>query len=1439
MAISKTIILNATALLAFAASDAGATASTQCTSSQPGSPCYAQDNDILDGNWNLLPDSDLLLSYNSKNGSSLAFSSQIFETSGSTVSTSAQISNGGYAGLAGFSSPQPAVAVGHFWEIANQGAVTFHTNGSSGSGGMDFSISYDATTQQQPLVGSATLGSYPVAPHIALAADFDHDGYDEIVLIYHSNNSYYAQFFTANDRAQPQKGMKALGSPLLLGQFSIPGKIILPTAVGDFNGDGNFDLAIGQPGTATSPFTLIIDTVVPDMGSGTFKLQAQNGGKPIPIGAITTAYYNGSVSTTPYRAMSMAAGEFDGSPQDGDELVVAYITNGTKGLKNGDFGTEYSNAVVAKIAPNWTAKALYTQLLYDSYLTHSCGAFCTAKGPLWTTNVQVKTGRFNPNAVNDNAAVLISLKDRDSKYLTVNHKDGPALMWGLRPHYNGAWLYAWDKLFSGNAHTLPGTPSTTLRCIGDIAIGRFDPPSISGPGDSQTTDASQQLAIAGSNTLCDHDGSASLGVGIYTVNADALGATAMSLKATSGAYLTNPAPVAAKVTWDPYASPAVLPFALNPQDTQGRSVQLGQPTVVRVHKREPTFIVESPAMHADWIGGASPTPGNDPACNLSNLVAPCFLNISLLPSQFYTDYSSTASTSVQVETQATSSWSAGTKQTFDAKLTFGVPLVDNVKTETKESASYTYSTNASLDNTLNKSFTLSIDTKTGFGDVVAYTDYWQNIYSYPVLNQSVCPADQPGCPPSAQLPLVINYAAPDTVNHYRADGSTQDWFQPPHEPGNIFSYPCNEDAALSTYGDGGPTQTPLSLINDWLFTDTSQTTDTVSWSQNTGTSQSVGSNNQYASDFSQSVSAKVTDEVGTDKGTVGIDINNSASWGKLTTSTRTTSATSSIAIVKPGFSLNVQNNYQYGYNSLILGAETDAIQFPGYQTLPSYPNTQGYQTVPQIETGGPFAVRYIADPNADGSTKPFWKTNYNVADIAVNHPRHFAAIDGATDQYAFIPQTPSAPSAGYPVDYGFYAMKGFFVTSQSQQSLPTPAGPNLQSANDGDVLTLWARVYNYSFGKVPSGAIVKARFYRQEIDNSKGELIAGTLQQIGDATMPHGVSPFPNSDVNALACTAASRNWELVNVAFDTAGLSGTIGKDYLFWVVAWMEDSSGNVLKERPDHGLGDFDPNAQYSDLTELPVEGHSNNVGLYNAGFHIYPPLTAQAATGQKLAAAAASKTPLVDLVNFKSRKARVVLGKQTTLSVRSVAGDQDLGPHSIYFYDRYQNVNGVLRSKLFDSEHIVHIDAHRSYLARASFQPESCGVHTLVAKIKPGQWQRKSAFLDVEVVLPPVRAIKKNKAIIAKNDALSGIVKQSLLAKLNASQQAFEEGDSVAGLSLYYGYYGLLQQIYDSGDVSQNFYRYLRNKYNVFRTCMVNASAAVPGAPLAEGPRTWEE
>src|SRR5262245_63682531 len=89
----------------------------------------------------------------------------------------------------------------------------------------------------------------------------------------------------------------------------------------------------------------------------------------------------------------------------------------------------------------------------------------------------------------------------------------------------------------------------------------------------------------------------------------------------------------------------------------------------------------------------------------------------------------------------------------------------------------------------------------------------------------------------------------------RIDGSLLEWYQPVHEPGNVFSYPWSTAQLQSLYpGFLSLTPNPATF---WA-TDSSGSSVSVSWSQGSGQNVTSGAVATQSFDTSAAVSAKVT-----------------------------------------------------------------------------------------------------------------------------------------------------------------------------------------------------------------------------------------------------------------------------------------------------------------------------------------------------------------------------------------------------------------------------------------------------------------------------------------------------------------------------------------------------------------------------------------------------
>ena len=105
----------------------------------------------------------------------------------------------------------------------------------------------------------------------------------------------------------------------------------------------------------------------------------------------------------------------------------------------------------------------------------------------------------------------------------------------------------------------------------------------------------------------------------------------------------------------------------------------------------------------------------------------------------------------------------------------------------------------------------------------------------------------------------MQFSGPDQVSQQDIDATTQEWYQPIHEPGNIFSYPWTVAQLQQSLPNlialtGDPNQP------NWRGTDTSSSAYSTKWNQGTQNEQSSGSVSTTKMDASVTVAAGVSIE---------------------------------------------------------------------------------------------------------------------------------------------------------------------------------------------------------------------------------------------------------------------------------------------------------------------------------------------------------------------------------------------------------------------------------------------------------------------------------------------------------------------------------------------------------------------------------------------------
>jgi hypothetical protein len=1260
-------------------------------------PDFTNVADILGGQRHLLRDDDLVF------GQVPNFQRYVLGTSGLQIAnqeaeTVVSASCGGT-----IPSPMPfQTRVGRLFNLNRDVMVSLAPLSTAGSGcggnpNMAFYIQdpQDASNTSQ---SSETLS--PNFNQLALA-DFNGDGYTDLFYL----NDQFAIIYTAANPDEPSQGVTEVAQ-LGLGAPYAPRA---DPVTGDFNGDGALDVAwVGQVGSGPSGvhWVVFFASVCPAQGSSV-------------LGQTCARAFQIILST-----QSIDVGPLMG-PDSATHFVVLTAGN-YDGAVAGETGLPVQRLVVVR---NVTDSAF---VLVQEFLAYTFDAMLT---PSQASTLRLAIGEgitLDPPVV---ASGRLGWFGQTDQLVFTSMEIGLSVV-------------TFEANLTMTAHTTANIVPPASNCLPyctvfpfGLAVGRFDPPDVRG-----TLNPNLQIALLGVELNFDTGLFETL-LQIFTVDPSNNNFTP---QATSTYVIAN------ETLFPGYIDPSTgfqsrYPYGnlLWAGDLQGRSLALGAPTKVTVTSHlQPDIVLGIPPMHIDWINPVLPgtTPGLPSACQQAP--TPCVLNLTVKPSVpapgvgFSTQYAFASSASSNASRKSTTSYSFSTREGAEAKASYGVPSLVQVSVDAKFSAQQTHDgTVADTYNTYSGQ-RQSVSATTGFADHLFYTESRLNLYYYPVIGRSVCPADQPTCAESDERPLQVVFSGPDQVAHQDLDATTQEWYQPAHEPGNIFSYPwtvaqLQQSLPRLTALTGDPDQ-PV-----WRGTDTSSSAYSATWNQGTTAEQSSGSVSTAKMDASVTVAEQASIAGFGISGSASFAVNSSRSVSTLNTTTQTLEASTGIQVNKPAFTDLVADNYLYSFAGYVLG------QAPPDGTLQSIPLEDAAGQPIDLQSTGPLTVAFLADPFQ--VNLPWWRQAYTRPDVGLHHPERWDWAK-ATQTAAF---NPADQGSSTPQDQPFYRIKGLFITPQGAGGL----GPQLTQATAGDTLQLQARVYNFSLADMAAGTQVHVRFYGQRYENAQ---LLGASFLIGEDV----IGPIPG--FNSTSTNGEAPNWALAATTFET---SGRADQYLLFWVLVWMQDGQGTVVAELPGHGLtGAITPATPFAQITGVPIEPYSNNVGFYGytgTGFYLAAPGAEPGATSIQPGDLTVDHlrvdgSPAIPL----DRKAKVTLSLHT--------GDVPLGPLAVVFYDGEPDQGGTP----FDILHLAHLRPDATTRSRVFFRPQTCGPHTLVAVAGPATAAPATGRTSVEVTLDPVAAIE---ALIATTQGLAlpqGLA-HSLLATLAAAAQAFAKGTTTAG------------------------------------------------------------
>ena len=241
-------------------------------------------------------------------------------------------------------------------------------------------------------------------------------------------------------------------------------------------------------------------------------------------------------------------------------------------------------------------------------------------------------------------------------------------------------------------------------------------------------------------------------------------------------------------------------------------------------------------------------------------------------------------------------------------------------------------------------------------------------------------------------------------------------------------------------------------------------------------------------------------------------------------------------------------------------------------------------------------------------------------------------------------------------------------------------------------------------------------------------------------------------------------NWVLATVGFDTTPYAN---KDLVFWVLTFMVAADGSLVPEQPDHGLEQNASGQRYAQITDVPVEPHSNNVGMYG----LYTPLHIFQRTALGEVPEARNGAAKVEKVSVPAKK--LVLNRTVQVSADITTGGIAASPVHVLFYDG----NPAKGGKLLGFQPIAHISADSSFSARTSYRPTACGVHDLHVVAHTNEAGSSTGRVRVHVTIEPVKAVQDLAAALQNVPAR---LRHTLNNVLKAAEFAFYLQDDRNGI-----------------------------------------------------------
>ncbi len=848
-------------------------------------------------------------------------------------------------------------------------------------------------------------------------------------------------------------------------------------------------------------------------------------------------------------------------------------------------------------------------------------------------------------------------------------------------------VFGVDPNLKMTAH--PNYDFSTYDCVSGFAIGNFDyrVKIPNDPNGKTEPSLDRQLALVGGNC----DSPTTLDIHVLTL------ATDFTFQDTTS---TVPSPF-----------PNSKYLTMLAGDAQGRSMVLGPPTKITLNKNiQTTVVVAAPPSHVDYI---TPAGANTPTV----------LNISALPQSFITSYAMQTKGSSQSTSTAGTSWGVGASQSVNQTFSIGdVDEGDGLEEKTSFKSAQDFKGESDKENGSYTSYAYDVSYNSSNGDYFRFDATRLNIWTYPVLGKTICPKSQPQCEDSQRVPLTLVYSAPDDIEHHNTTQQVSPFYQPVWEYGNLFSYPVSLDQLQKLIPDIDVLTQP-----NTFSTSGGNATVGVNWSAG----QHTGLSSSFTQNYSFDASLSVQGAIGVDGLSVGggyaLDVSGSFGFSSQTTNQQSLDKSDGLTVNKPTSSFLNPAVYNYSFTPYVFGKKPPQ-------------NVHDTSKVPLTDVGSFGALRsgFTADI-VSSSASAFWRQTYSsrpdiglshparwnhTAEVAVPNPPSNCLLSGANnseqDCFDIHPHTPEQPW-GSPSLW----MQGFFITNAkdvpSDPNQPG-AGPNLSVATAGTVLTLRARVYNFSFKDLDPGTTVHVQFYGTELDGQFSPV--GAPFKIGKSN--GGSQDVVLPPIPGLKDGSDDRNWAYAETQFDTKEYGG---KNLAFWVLVWAETAGGQLVQEIDGHGLDQRPPDV-ITDMKTVPVEmrtsmsgaqvTYSNNLGFYRSFLAILP------SQNELQSALATTDKTALRLTSVVLSAASVARNQRIEISTTLRAQQGAVPGAIVHFYDGHPDDNGTL----IHSEYVPWIKAGETLRLSIPYTVRTPGLRriwALVNKGTPHESARSSAIL----------------------------------------------------------------------------------------------------------------